>query len=75
MVLANGMPEIEKIMKDNYDQKDGYHRLISRLSGYKIKTTAGIRKLSCLPDELKKSDLRKLDDLSAIVKFLEENNG
>lgn len=68
------MPEIEKIMKDNYD-RDGYHRLISRLSGQKIKTTADINKLSCLPDELKKADLRRLDDLSAIVKYLEEHNG
>lgn len=58
----------------NYD-RDGYHRLISRLTGQKIKTTADIRKLSCLPDELRKSDLRRLDDLSAIVQFLEENNG
>lgn len=58
----------------NYD-RDGYHRLISRLSGQKIKTTADIRKLSCLPDELKKSDLRRLDDLSTIVQFLEENDG
>jgi hypothetical protein len=74
MVLANGMPEIEKIMKHNYG-RDGYHRLISRLSGHKIKTTADIRKLSCFPNELRKSDLRRLDDLSEIVKYLEEHNG
>jgi hypothetical protein len=62
------------VTQHNYD-RDGYHRLISRLSGYKIKTTADIRKLSCLPDELKKSDLRRLEDLSAIVQFLEKHNG
>lgn len=62
------------MLRHNYD-RDGYHRLISRLSGQKIKTTADIKKLSCLPDELRKSDLRRLDDLSAIVQFLEENNG
>lgn len=62
------------MLQHNYD-RDGYHRLISRLSGHKIKTTADIRKLSCLPDELRKSDLRRLEDLSAIVQFLEEHNG
>jgi hypothetical protein len=62
------------MLQHNYD-RDGYHRLISHLTNQKIETTADIRKLSCLPDELRKSDLRRLEDLSAIVQFLEEHNG
>ena len=58
-------------MQHDYD-RDGYHRLISRLTGVKIKSTADIRKLSCIPDELKKTDLRRLDDLKTVVDFLEQ---
>lgn len=54
--------------------RDGYHRLISRLTGTKIKTTADIRKLDCIPDALKKADLRRLDDLKTVADYLEEQN-
>ena len=60
-------------MQHNYD-RDGYHRLISCLTGQKIKTTADIRKLDCIPDALKKTDLRRLDDLKALADYLEEQN-
>lgn len=60
-------------MTHEYD-RDGYHSLISRLTGHKIKTTADIRKLDCIPDELKKTDLRRLDDLKTVVDYLEEQS-
>ena len=60
-------------MRHQHD-RDGYHSLISRLTGTKIKTTADIRKLSCIPDALKKTDLRRLDDLKVIVVYLEQQN-
>ena len=60
-------------MTHEYD-RDGYHSLISRLTGHKIKTTADIRKLGCIPDELKKTDLRRLDDLKTVVDYLEEQS-
>ena len=57
-------------MTHNCD-RDGYHCQISRLTGKKIRKNEDIRKLECIPEELKKSDLRKLDDLKKIVDFLE----
>ena len=58
-------------MHHQYD-RDGYHSLISRLTGTKIKNTADIRKLNCIPDALKKTDLRRLDDLKGVVNYLEQ---
>jgi hypothetical protein len=60
-------------MQHNHD-RDGYHSLISRLTGTKSKNTADIRKLNCIPDGLKKIDLRRLDDLKAIVDYLEQQS-
>jgi hypothetical protein len=58
----------------NQHDRDGYHFLISRLTGTKIKNTADIRKLDCIPDALKKTDLRRLDDLKILVDYLEEQD-
>jgi hypothetical protein len=60
-------------MQHHHD-RDGYHRIISCLTGHKIKNTADIRKLDCVPDVLKKTDLRRLDDLKTVVEYLQQQS-